>query len=91
MGEPRSPAVSSYQRLLGPVLGNECSLKPSDSANSQLLASICGPGVAALKAMARFYLEPDVSTLGVTPLIYRNRFGELKITYEDLPNSCRIF
>ena len=86
-----SPGVSAYQRLLRPVLGSHCSLFPSDSANAQILASKCGAGIATLRAMSRFYLEPDASGMGSIPLIERDISGDERLIYEDLPQDCALF
>lgn len=81
-----SPGVRFYQTVLSKTLGSHCSLYPSDSVYNQLNQRSCGTGVAVLKSMSRFYLEPDVSTLGFDIVEKRGR-----LYYVDLPSSCSLF
>lgn len=81
-----SPGVHFYQSILRQALSSRCTLFPNDSAYNQSLHARCGTGVAVLKSMARFFLEPDAPQLNLAII---EKPGIL--LREDLPTSCHLF
>jgi hypothetical protein len=81
-----SPGVAFYQKALSQTLGSHCTYFPSDSIHAQNLFRRCGPAVGIVRAMGRFYLEPDAPRLGY-PIFIRGGH----VYFKEIRTDCDVY